>query len=338
MGEIKKINLISLSSAKGGGKDVVAAIIELIDVWASIFKGNNNNIHKYIHETLSDTKKFKQDCLMSKWENKKFAKKLKQIAAILLGVTEEKLEDREFKNSVLPPEWDLWKVSYKEEKGDKVYIKYFSEYEDIEPWFFETGNYNITEKKISCTPRLFMQLIGTEAIRVGLHSNAWVNALFADYEKNRCVPYCQKLNIANPDNGCTDMSECDFAPYWIITDTRFENELQAVKNKGGITVRVDSSERLDILRVAKAEKLAQIELSNDSDDIFYQSSDGNFHLMNNSYQEKFDKLYKKHYDSLEDTHSSENEWKTWDFDYTIDNNKDLSHLIKEVIKFYEHYY
>jgi hypothetical protein len=59
--------------------------------------------------------------------------------------------------------------------------------------------------------------------------------------------------------------------------------------------------------------------------------------MNKSYQEKYTKLYNKYFNELEDTHASENEWKTFGFDYTIDNNKDLKHLISECFEFYRHY-
>jgi hypothetical protein len=62
------------------------------------------------------------------------------------------------------------------------------------------------------TVRDFLQRLGTDAIRNVLHENAWVNALFSEYY--------------NTDN-------------WIITDCRFPNEYEAVKNWGGVVIRVD---------------------------------------------------------------------------------------------------
>ena len=59
--------------------------------------------------------------------------------------------------------------------------------------------------------RDLLQKLGTEAMRNGLHQNTWVNALFADFKE--------------------DM-------HWIITDMRFPNELEAVKKRHGITIRV----------------------------------------------------------------------------------------------------
>ena len=62
------------------------------------------------------------------------------------------------------------------------------------------------------TVRDFLQKLGTDAVRDGLHSNAWVNALMADY---------------------TNESK------WVITDTRFPNEAEAIRKKDGILIRVE---------------------------------------------------------------------------------------------------
>jgi len=61
------------------------------------------------------------------------------------------------------------------------------------------------------TYREFLQKLGTEGIRKAVHQNAWVNSLMAEYkDKDR----------------------------WIISDTRFPNEVDAIKDKGGILVRI----------------------------------------------------------------------------------------------------
>lgn len=62
------------------------------------------------------------------------------------------------------------------------------------------------------TYRQFLQEVGTDALRNVIHPNIWVNALFADWRG-----YSR----------------------WIITDVRFPNEYKAIKDKGGIIVRVD---------------------------------------------------------------------------------------------------
>jgi hypothetical protein len=62
------------------------------------------------------------------------------------------------------------------------------------------------------TVRDLLQKLGTDACRDNLHYNTWVNALMADYD--------------------TDSN-------WVITDTRFPNEADAIKNAGGILIRVE---------------------------------------------------------------------------------------------------
>lgn len=78
-------------------------------------------------------------------------------------------------------------------------------------WFTQEGK-NIVLPAWGMTIGEFQQKLGTEAIRDGLHINAWVLALMADYDK-----------IYN----------------WIITDVRFPNEAEAVKERGGIVIRIN---------------------------------------------------------------------------------------------------
>lgn len=65
------------------------------------------------------------------------------------------------------------------------------------------------------TYREFLQRLGTEAIRNGIHQEAWVNAMFADFHST--------------------------ISHWLITDCRFKNEAAAVKRHQGIIVRINNS-------------------------------------------------------------------------------------------------
>jgi hypothetical protein len=105
---------------------------------------------------------------------KKWAWKLKQVAGIMLDVDPWQFEEQKFKDLILPSMWNS---------------------ADGKPM----------------TIRLFLQKLGTDAIRNGLHTNAWVNSLMAGYDK---------------DNK------------WIITDTRFPNELAAIEKAEGLTILV----------------------------------------------------------------------------------------------------
>lgn len=129
----------------------------------------------------------------STFETRKFAGKLKQIGSLLTGIPVEKFEDQEFKKTDLPNEW--------------VYV--------------ENGY-----AARNMTVRDFLQKLGTEAMRDGLHTNVWVNALFADYKA--VVKEWDEL-------GNDTLVEY---PNWILTDTRFPNELEAVKERWGISIRV----------------------------------------------------------------------------------------------------
>lgn len=132
------------------------------------------------------------------YENKKFAFKLKQIASILTGISIEKFEEQEFKKTFLSEEWNRLMYS-----GDP-----FLKNEQIEVFYQ------------SMTVREFLQRLGTEAMRDGLHKNVWVNALLSDFNKETSK--------------------------WIVTDMRFKNELSAIKKNEGVTVRINRKDCIKI--------------------------------------------------------------------------------------------
>lgn len=142
-----------------------------------------------------------------KYEIKKYAAKLKQIASILTGIPVEKFEDRDFKASFLSDEW-----SYLPKVGD--------------PDYGMTDGIGLAYKRM--TVREFLQKLGTDCVRFGLHENTWVNALFADYKRDY-IP----VEFRDPTIDCLPGY-----PSWIITDCRFPNEYDAVKSRDGIIIRV----------------------------------------------------------------------------------------------------
>jgi hypothetical protein len=77
------------------------------------------------------------------------------------------------------------------------------------------------------TYREFLQKLGTEAMRDGLHTNVWVNALFADYKES-------PQNVLGNEGYKLE----DVYPNWIITDMRFPNEMEAVELREGVTIKV----------------------------------------------------------------------------------------------------
>lgn len=135
------------------------------------------------------------------WEIKKWAGKLKEIASILTGIPAEHFEDQKFKDTLLGEEWGY----YVEE-------------------FIEQGVYADRFKMM--TVREFLQRLGTEGLRRGLHTNVWVNALMADY---RGVDLFRARHPADPW----------LFPRWVITDTRFKNEAAAIKERQGYVIRIN---------------------------------------------------------------------------------------------------
>lgn len=77
------------------------------------------------------------------------------------------------------------------------------------------------------TYREFLQNLGTDAIRNGLHKEVWVNALFSRFKEVKIMFRGKVSKVLLP------------YPNWIITDTRFKNELKAVKDRNGITIKVE---------------------------------------------------------------------------------------------------
>lgn len=154
------------------------------------------------------------------WHIKKWAGAVKEICAIILGVPVSKFEDQEFKASELSEEWwyyYLYKVKYpySEHKGTM-------------------GNRHLVKP----TVRWLLQNIGTEVGRT-IHPNMWVNVLMNKY-KTKTPGYEAFI-------GTTESQ-------WIITDTRFENELKAIQDKGGICVKVKRSYGI-FMNKSRAEKI-----------------------------------------------------------------------------------
>ena len=259
--------LIGISGKMGSGKNLVCTIIQ------GLTAAKKHNIENPSFEWI------KKYYINSIWEQKAFAGKLKQTASLLTGIPVEKFEDQEFKNTELGEEWWYFKgrngslISYSEDSKRK------------------------DEDLIKPTPRLLLQIIGTECIRDKVHPNAWVNALFADYK-----------SCSLPDE-TTFIDDKEFirknSSQWIITDMRFPNELEAVKSRGGISIRVNRTLPCGGVQF-------------------------------NGTQEEWEELVKKNKEqSAKFNHPSETALDNAEFDYTIENKssiEDLIHTVSLILK------
>lgn len=141
------------------------------------------------------------------WKMKKFAGKLKEIGSILTGIPIEKFEDQEFKTTDLSAAWNTVDYVFRYASKEREVLGIPTQISEV-------------EKPMSV--RELLQKLGTDALRDGLHPNVWVNALMADYKL---------IEYGDDEQG--------HYPNWIITDTRFTNEAIAIKNSGGIVIRID---------------------------------------------------------------------------------------------------
>jgi hypothetical protein len=265
--------IIGVNGKIGSGKDTVGSIIQYLTAYPkSNGKTDGGSINRSYGSYLIDI-----GCGHEPdWEIKKFAGKLKQTASLLTGIPIEKFEDQEFKKTYLGEEWNS-------------------------PYNIPFSGPDFVEHDGAMTVRTLLQRLGTEAMRDGLHENVWVNALFADYKPTQMVssfppPKTEEEYIAQQGY-----------PNWIITDMRFPNEMEAVKERNGITIRVVREHDI------------KVQHSGDPDD---------FHI------EKFDSTNPKHAalklgQSL-NLHPSETALDDAEFDYEIINDGTIEDLIEKV--------
>lgn len=204
------MSIIAISGRIGSGKDTVGKIIQYLTSPCSKQNSKYRTYQEFLNNNGGfDARNFDHH-YQSEWQIKKFAGKLKEIASILTGIPEYKFEDQEFKTTYLDENWNYWY------KNNHTIIK--------------EGEAINKEILHQMTVREFLQKLGTEAMRNGLHYNTWVNALFADY-RAKWVP--TKDSVAEEDVSL----EKEY-PNWIITDMRFPNELEAVKQRNGIIIKI----------------------------------------------------------------------------------------------------
>jgi hypothetical protein len=182
--------ILGINGYAKSGKDTAAKLLQYVSM-------KENVSGMTVEEAVNDNSFLLE--LQSGWEIRKFSYVLKKVASLLTGFSVEDFEDQEFKSSLLPAEWGL------ETETPLSNIPIFSDTKFIH----------------LMTVREFLQKLGTDAVRNGLHPNAWVNAAMAGYNK---APF---------------NTEQEYERNWIFTDCRFPNEAQAIKDRGGYIIRID---------------------------------------------------------------------------------------------------
>ncbi len=233
------INLIGISGKLQSGKDTVTKIIQ----WLLLNQDKGTEIPFDRFDLYKEA---------ATWKNVKFADKLKDIVCLLLGCTREQLEDPIFKETPLGEEWVKYELNYASHSRlsycncSEYYKKYFCSEEEAIKYIegdLEVDQDSIEISKIELTPRLLLQLLGTECGREIIHPDIWVNATFADYQPNG-APYNSLGDVFD------DLKLCPFEtkmPNWIISDVRFPNEAKAIKDRNGILIRVNRNIGLEFM-------------------------------------------------------------------------------------------
>ena len=221
--------IIGVSGKIGSGKDTLGNVIQYLSC-------NSEEHFKEDIELGTLESEMKEAPEFSEWKIKKFADKLKECISIITGIPRKDLEKIEVKNSNLPEEWNY----IFGQDGVKDYdIPRRYTVDERKP-YLTLGDNNGFNKM---TVRNLLQLFGTEVGRQ-IHPNFWINALFIDYKPTTSYKFGY-IDLSKLDNNLNITAEANLPhplgkyPDWIITDMRFPNELKAVKERGGITIRIN---------------------------------------------------------------------------------------------------
>jgi len=198
--------IIGISGKKGCGKSTVGRIIQYLTQYENVGYLDFKNFDECYQDNSINK--------YATWRIKMFAGKLKEICSLLTGIPVEDFEKEEVKNQKLPDCWKRYHVIL-EGKTIKTTASWIKAQEQRALYILSQPDeiVPVTIVEFQPTVRWLLQHVGTNAMRDVIHENIWLNALFADYKKSETT--------------------------WIITDVRFPNELLSIKDRGGITIRIN---------------------------------------------------------------------------------------------------
>jgi hypothetical protein len=236
--------IISFSGKIKSGKDECAKIVQYLTSY--LYQEQHKTYEEFLKSSFYNQRNNESG---PEWEIKKWAGAVKQVCSILLNIPVEDFEKESVKDRVLGKEWNqpaYYRAEYnapepsflpeyiKFPTADAILQEIVPAWAGIKAWeyhleklqnlkethdtcYAEIGQYNVTyypEEPI--TIRWMLQNVGTNAMRHVIHQNVWINCLMAYYLSDEDGDY----------------------PTWIITDTRFPNEANAVVSNKGINIRI----------------------------------------------------------------------------------------------------
>lgn len=194
--------IIGIAGKKQCGKDTICNIIRYISWIRRDAEQYGRKPSEDHFQYVMAFNKFQAELCV--WEKHAWADKLKQCAALILGVQAGLFEDEWFKNS-------FTSLPLSNKEGEPM------------------------------TNREFLQYLGTEVGR-SIDKDLWVKSLLEDYRQG-----FQQI----PEYGITEdglrvpLGMSVISPSWIIPDTRFPNEADAILKEGGILIKVERDTGLD---------------------------------------------------------------------------------------------
>ena len=343
-------NIYGICGCKQSGKNTVARIWQLLDFYYKMGKDYwvkyaaiNGKIKKFtdIDYVLNNLQFENKN---SNWQEKSFAHSLKKILCILFGCTMEQLEDEEFKNSKVPEEWKVWEIEYKSYNDIITHSKLSPTKEEAILEFNRLDNRDLIVREpyeYLPTYREVLQYIGTDLFRNQLHPNWSINALFSEYHPKVVINSAygndyQEIPFDKNKKEHIDLWKGqqivglkglgDNLPSWLITDVRFQNEADAVTERGGKLIKV--------IRYKVGDK---VWFNDESDEDKNQSGEYEIigihsneeYLISNGTTEMGAWNYEISHINT-DTHASEVEQDSIPVHYTIHNSNTLEDLIESV--------
>ena len=297
-------NIYGICGYKQSGKNTVAKIWGILDFYYKMGKDYwvkyaaiNGEIKKFtdIDYVLNNLQFENKN---SNWQEKSFAHSLKKILCILYGFKIEDFESEEFKSKELPESFWYWYMEL-----DGGYGPIILPYTTPKP----PKGYEGLEL-IKPTPRMLLQKIGTDLFRNQLHPNWAINALFSDYK-----------HISN-------LSQT--YPNILITDVRFQNEADAVKERGGKLIKVIRYKVGDKVWFNDEAGLYEDKNQSGEYEIIGIHSNEEYLISNGTTEMGAWNYEIKHINA--DTHASEVEQDSIPVCYTIHNSTTLEDLIESV--------
>ena len=314
-------NLIGISGKIGSGKDLIANIIQyLICIDKNILKDHHKKFENFKICPVSNE-------LQSGWKIKKFADAPKEILCILLGCTRSQLESQEFKNSDLPEYLCRYDV-YRTPKS-KIPFRANISYDELQ-WLHNINKWEV--KKTIKTVRDLLIYMANDVFRDTIGQDIWVNTLFNQYKGVPATTIDQNLPIVLSRGSFCGVAEDTevvhgriglLYPNWIITDVRYQNEADYIKNKGGILIRTNRwvDELIPIEKVAEmSQKVGVYGIYIDGSETLIKEGD-NLSCFTYFVTEKI------HRDNISETHLDNYD----KFDFVVDNNGfNINYLIEEI--------